>query len=263
VDTIKAAVRPSGYDQSGGTTFGGITFTKEGENQTIPDVRPEFEMMSWSMGLHAAMVPISDPMMRFSAVSIEPLIRAMLGQSLGWYIDSKLVGGDGAGEPRGLINSACIIEQAAETAQAVDTIERENLSKMYSRLWMKNNAMWGFNPECGPQLDSLAFVVGTGGSVVTMEQAFKGKPWMESDHFSAIGDAGDIMVFDPSQMVMTVPPGQAGAPVIDSSLHFRFDVAQNTLRLMHYMDAKVAWRTYNTPVNGTATRGPVISLAAR
>jgi HK97 family phage major capsid protein len=51
-----------GYDQSGSTTFGGITFYKEGENQTMAAVRPEFELMEWSMGLHAALFPISDPM---------------------------------------------------------------------------------------------------------------------------------------------------------------------------------------------------------
>lgn len=251
-----------GYDQSSGTTFGGITFYKEGENQTMQAVRPEFELMSWSMGLHAALMAISDPMMKFSAVTIEPLVRQMLGRALGWYIDSKLIGGTGAAEPTGIINSACKIAQAAETGQAADTIERENLSKMYSRVYNKTEMMWGFNPECGPQLDSLAFVVGTAGSVVTMEQAFKNKPFMESDHFAAIGDAGDICAFMPGEILMTVPAGQQTAR-IDSSLHFQFDTGQNVLRIMHYMDAKVGWRTFHTPVNGSATRGPVVTLAAR
>ncbi len=252
-----------GYDQSGGTTFGGITFYKEGENETMQAVRPKFELMEWSMGLHAALLPISDPMMKFSAITIEPMVRQMLGRALGWYIDSKLIGGTGAAEPRGFINSACIITQDAEPGQAADTIERENLSKMYSRVFMKNDMIWGFNPECGPELDSLAFVVGAGGSIVTMEQAFKGKPFIESDHFSAIGDAGDIMALMPGEMLMTVPTGQASEAQIDSSLHFQFDTGQNVLRIMHYMDAKVGWRTFHTPVNGTATRGPVVKLEAR
>jgi HK97 family phage major capsid protein len=252
-----------GYDQSGGTVFGGIQFKKENENDTMADTRPKFEMIEFHMDLHAALVPISDSMMRFSAVSIEPICRQLLGTALGWYIDSKLVGGTGAGEPRGIINSACKIPQDAETNQTAATITRENLIKMYSRVYNKSNMMWGFNPECGPQLDSLAFIVGAGGAPVTMEQAFKNKPYMESDHFSALGTAGDIAAFQPDQIVMVVPPGQASAARIDSSLHFRYDVGQNTLRCMHYMDAHVAWRTFHTPVNGSATRGPVVTLATR
>ena len=252
-----------GYDQSGGTTFGGITFYKEGENETMAAVRPKFELMEWSMGLHAALFPISDPMMRFSAITIEPLVRQMMGRALGWYIDSKLIGGNGAAEPRGFINSAAIIEQAAETNQTAATIEYENLIKMSSRLYRLSDGMWGFNPECRPQLKSMGYVVGTGGSIVTMEQAFDNLPSMMSDHFSALGTAGDIMAFMPGEMLMVVPAGQASEGRIDSSLHFQFDTGQNVLRLMHYMDAKVGWRTYHTPVNGTATRGPVITLAAR
>ena len=252
-----------GFDQSGGTTFGGITFYKEGENQTMQAVRPAFELMEWSMGLHAALLPISDPMMKFSAITIEPMVRQMLGRALGWYIDSKLIGGNGAAEPRGFINSACIVTQTAETGQAAATIDRENLSKMYSRVFMKNDMIWGFNPECGPELDSLAFVVGAGGSIVTMEQGLKNKPFIESDHFSAVGTEGDIMALMPSEMLMVVPSGQASEARIDSSLHFQFDTGQNVLRIMHYMDAKVGWRTFHTPVNGTATRGPVVSLATR
>ena len=78
-----------GYDQSGGTTYGGITFYKEGENDTMAAVRPKFETMSWNMGLHAALVGISDPMMKFSMITIEPLLRQILGSALGWYIDSS------------------------------------------------------------------------------------------------------------------------------------------------------------------------------
>jgi HK97 family phage major capsid protein len=187
----------------------------------------------------------------------------MMGRALGWYIDMKLIRGDGAGEPRGLINSACIVEQAAETNQTAATIEYENLIKMSSRLYSLSEGMWGFNPECRPQLKSMGYAVGTGGSIVSMAEAFDGLPYMMSDHFSALGTAGDIMAFQPGEMLMTVPPGQASSARIDSSLHFQFDTGQNVLRLMHYMDAKVGWRTYHTPVNGSATRGPVISLAAR
>ena len=60
-----------------------------------------------------------------------------------------------------------------ESNQAAKTIVYENICKMYAQMWQNglSGSAWFINPNCLPQLYSMALSVGTGGSAVYVPPA--------------------------------------------------------------------------------------------
>lgn len=250
-----------GYDRSGGTLFGGITFYDEPENDQIQDVRPKFEQIGYQLKFQAAMTHISDMMLRFSPVTIESFIKDRFAEALAWRMEYLLLRGTGAGQPQGILNCDSKVEVAKEGGQLADTVYYENIVNMMARIWRENNAEWYFNRTVKPQLKTLPFVVGTGGERIKMEDALE-LPYHVNEHCSSVGDVLDIVLADWSQMGVALPQGQGGGPIFDTSIHFKFDYAQTSFRFMWYMDAHSLWRTVEQPYLGD-TIAPFVWLAAR
>lgn len=250
-----------GYDRSGGTLYGGITFYDEPENDQIQDVRPKFEQIGYQLKFQAAMTHVSDMMLRFSPVTLESFIKDRFAEALAWRIEYLLLRGTGAGQPQGILNCDGKVEVAKEEDQAADTVCYENIVNMMARIWRENNAEWYFNRTVKPQLKTLDFAVGAGGERIKMQDALE-LPYNVSEHCSAVGDVLDIALADWSQYGVALPQGQGEGPIFDTSIHFRFDYAQTSFRFMWYMDGHNLWRTYETPYKGD-TIAPFVWLAAR
>ena len=248
-------------DHSAGTVYGGIVFYDEGENDTFQESRPKFEMVEWNMGLQAAFVHASDAMMRFTPITASAMMSNLYAEALAWRIDFLLLKGTGAGQPTGFLNADAKIAQAIETGQAADTIEYENLINMFARSIKPDQTIWAYNQTCFPQLASLAFVIGAGGTAISKEAAFQGMPDFRSEHMSAIGDLGDIALLVPSEYIVTIPAGMPNG-TWDTSIHFSFDTGRTSFRSLFYMDGKIKRRTVLQPRFGD-TLAPVITLAER
>ena len=248
-------------DHSSGTVYGGVIFNDEGENDTLSESRPKFEMVEWNMGMQAAFVHASDAMMRFTPITVSAFMSSLYAEALAWRIDFLLLKGTGSGQPTGFLNADAKIAQAAEAGQAADTIEYENLINMFARAIHSDRTVWAYNQTAFPQLASLAFVIGAGGTAISKEEAFQGRPFFSSEHMSAIGDLGDIALLDPSEYVVVIPAGMPNG-TWDTSIHFSFDKVKTSFRSVFYMDGKIKRRTTLQPRFGD-TLAPVITLAAR
>lgn len=248
-------------DHSAGTVYGGIIFYDEGENDTLTESRPKFEMVEWNMGMQAAFVHASDAMMRFTPITASAMMSSLYAEALAWRIDFLLLKGSGLGQPTGFLNADSKIAQAKETGQAAGTIEYENLINMFARSIHEDRTVWAYNKTCFPQLASLAFVVGTGGTAISKEDAFQGRPFFSSEHMSAVGDLGDIALLVPSEYIVTIPAGMTNG-TWDTSIHFSFDKVKTSFRSVFYMDGKIKRRTTLQPRFGD-TLASVVTLAAR
>lgn len=248
-------------DHSSGLVYGGITFYDEGENDTLTETRPKFEMVEWNMGMQAAFVHASDAMMRFTPITVSAFMSSLYAEALAWRIDFLLLKGTGAGQPTGFLNADAKVTQAKETGQAADTVEYENLINMFALAINPDRTIWAYNQTCFPQLASLAFVVGTGGTAISMETAFQGRPSFRTEHMSALGDLNDIALLDPSEYIVVIPAGMTNG-TWDTSIHFSFDKVKTSFRSVFYMDGKIKRRTTLTPRFGDAL-APVVNLAAR
>ena len=188
-----------------------------------------------------------------------------------WEMEKEIVSGSGAGgHATGILNASdSLIEAAAEIGQAADTIVFENVAKMESRLLtsMDHDAMWLINPTVKPQLQQLTVTSGTAGTPVFVPKGsaaespydhLSGFPIVKSEHCSALGDAGDIVLFSPSAYVYGV---RVGATVdIDASARFEFD--QCLFRLKFRADGGALMSTPVTPANGD-TQSWAVSLETR
>lgn len=251
-----------GYDESSGQYYGGVYFLTEGENDTINETRPAFEQLKFTLGMTAAFTSVSHPMMTFSPNSVGPMVEKLYGSALALYIEDKLLNGTGAGEPDGAINADCVVEQAKETGQTADTVNYYNIINMKARCNRKRNAVWMYNKDVGPQLDQLALTIGTGGEMISKQSVLEVDDF-ETEYCQKLGDAGDIIIVEWPEMIVTVPSGQAEGGQFDTSIHFHFDTAQNSFRWIFYWDGKFAWRSAKTPRYSSSTLSPVVKLAER
>jgi HK97 family phage major capsid protein len=172
----------------------------------------------------------------------------------------------GAGIPQSILNSGWLVSAAKEVGQAADTVLWENISAMYHRQLNKNSAVWIVNPDLVEQFDFMSVPIGTGGVPVYLQQAIagtvptlKGRPIIECDHCSAIGDKGDIMFNDMSQYMLITKGGIAA----DTSMHVQFLTAQNCFRFIFRANGMTKKNKVVTPKNSAKPKSPFVTLDAR
>jgi HK97 family phage major capsid protein len=189
-------------------------------------------------------------------------------EELRFKVEDAIFEGDGAGKPQGITEANALISVAKETGQAADTIVHENLVKMWARLWARSraNAVWLINQDCEPQLDDLAKTIGTAGvepSYVRYSESgvmsIKGRPVMNVEYASTIGDVDDIVLADMGAYLMIDNGGIDQA----QSIHVRFTTDETAFRATYRVDGGLGWKEALTPFKGTNTQSPVITLAAR
>jgi HK97 family phage major capsid protein len=193
---------------------------------------------------------------------------------LRWYVENLLWAGIGGGEPLGALNGAGALEIPKETGQKADTIAVENVVKMWSRLrpGSHSRAIWACNASCFPQLATLSLAVGTGGAPVSLLQtntagagiaaapatAMLGRPLYMSEHLPALGEAGDLVLLNPTLYLL----GDRKQITLDASPHVRFETDSTVFRVAARLDAMPIYNTTLTPKNGPSA-GWLVKIAER
>jgi len=181
-------------------------------------------------------------------------------------LDDAFLNGVGGIEPEGIRSSPALITVAKETAQAADTIVWSNIVKMWARLWPggQNNAIWVANGNTIPQLYEMNQAIGTAGVPVFQPASqpaatLFGRPILFTEKLPKLGDAGDILLVDPTQYAIGMRVGISLA----ISQHLYFDSDELAFRLRVRLDAKSLWDTALTPAEATETISPFVQLAER
>jgi HK97 family phage major capsid protein len=261
-----------GFDQSGGTVWGGVQWQWTAELGSYSETRPKVEKMQLKLNKLTGLAYISDELLMYSPQSIEALIQRGFNNGLNFEINRVLVRGTGAGTPLGLINSTALVTISKEVGQAAGTIIYENIIKAYSASWNPANTIIIANINTFPQLSQLSLQIGTGGSAVWMPPGglsglpyptIMGMPIFWNDQASSVGTVGDLIFADMSQYVVGYKSDMQSA-TFDSSLHFKFDVGQMAYRWSYFMAGQPAWKTYFTPaVATTSYRSPFVVIETR
>ena len=117
----------------------------------------------------------------------------------------------------------------------------------------------------------MALGVGTGGALVYMPGGglsgasygtLKGRPVIVAEHMSALGDVGDIGLFDMGQYGWATKGGVQEA----QSIHVEFLTDQTVMRFIVRYGGRPLWSSALTPYKGDSTNGtlsPFVTLAAR
>lgn len=184
-------------------------------------------------------------------------------------LEEAIISGDGKGKPLGILNSGSKVVVAKESGQANDTIVWENISKMYNRALNKDQIasyVWLCHPDLAEQFDFLHFPVGTGGVPVYLPAAqvgsvstLKGRPIIETDHCSAVGDEGDIFFTNLSDYMLI----RKGGVQTDTSIHVQFLTAENAFRFIFRANGIPKHNKTLTLKNSSNARSNIVTLAAR
>jgi HK97 family phage major capsid protein len=179
--------------------------------------------------------------------------------------------GTGVGQPQGAFNSDACVSQAKESGQAAETIEAENIMKMYSRIYSPRKAKgaWYYNAECLPQLLTLELTVGTGGQALYIpagglaslpNNTIFGRPAYETEHCEALGTVGDIVFGNFSDYLVVLRSRSAKTAM---SVHLRFQYDETAFRSTFSIDGRPWWDKALTPRKGSSTLSPWVKLATR
>ena len=255
-----------------GSIFGGITLIRPSETEQKTSTKPTFRQVWLTLHKLVGLVGVSDEMMEDSPQSITTLLTSVFGRAVAWQEDNDFLRGTGVGQPLGVLNAPCLITQAARPAQAATTVIAGNIIDMWSRLHPRsmNNAVWMCNASVLPQLYQMGVAVGTGGSVVFTPQgglsgspyaALMGRPLIVSEHCSALGTVGDIVLADFSQYAIG-GKSASGAPVMASSTHIYFDFDITAFRFVLRYDGQPLWNSALSPAHGNSS-GPFVVLDTR
>jgi len=188
----------------------------------------------------------------------------------GFKLDDVILNGSGAGQGLGVLKSGALVEVAKRTGQKADTVIFENIIDMDTQLAdaSENSAFWIANREVKPDLATMSITVGTGGVPVYLpangaagrpSQELYGRKMVTMEQASAIGDVGDIMLFDPNEYIMIDKGGIQSAV----SIHVQFLTDQNTFRWTYRYNGMPLRSKPLTPFKGTKLRSPFVAIAAR
>ena len=154
-----------------GSRFGGVRAYWLNEGGTKTKSKPSYRRFAEPGETHRTV--LCNPMnLLQDDTALGGEVGDAFSQELQFAAEDAIVNGLGAGLPLGILVSDATVSVAKETGQAAATIVKQNIDKMWSRMWAPDraNSVWFINQDCEPQLFSLALAVGTGGAPVYMPQ---------------------------------------------------------------------------------------------
>jgi HK97 family phage major capsid protein len=252
-----------------GSRFGGVLGYWLSEGAPFTGTKPKFGLNELTLKKLGVLVYATDELLQDSAAMASYVDRVAAAE-LAFQLDVAVINGPGAGRPLGVLQSPALITVDKENAQAADTVVFENIVKMYSRLPASSvsTAVWYCSQSVFTQLPGLNVSVGLGGSLVYMPpggisgnpySTLLGRPVIQIEQASKLGDKGDIMLCDMSRYLLAKKGGIQSA----SSIHVEFLTDQQVFRFLMRVDGQPDTPYAVTPYNGGPTESPFITLAAR
>tara|TARA_Y100001973_G_C5209184_1_gene344092 strand:- start:20632 stop:21969 length:1338 start_codon:yes stop_codon:yes gene_type:complete len=236
------------------------------EATAITQSKPQLKYDTMRLSKLAALVPCSDELLS-DANAVESLIASRAGAALRYEIEDTILHGTGAGQPLGIVNAGCTIEQAKKSGQSADTIVIENILNMYSRMMHRPGGapVWITNADCLPQLFNLS-MNNNPVYLPNMQLAdapygtLFGRPLIISQHANTLGDKGDFMFADLSQYVTVL---KAGGVQAARSMHLWFDQEVEAFRFSMRIAGQPWMASAVDSDNSAADVSPFVVLAER
>lgn len=254
--------------RANGSRWGGVIVYWRAEADTVAASRPKFDLHDLRLQELMGLAYATDRLLR-DATALESIFSTAFASEMAFKLDDAIFRANGAGVPLGIIDSTGPrVQQAKETGQAADTVISQNISKMWTRVrpQSKGRGVWLYNSEVAEQFDGMYYPAGTGGiptRVVTYDESgltrIKGRPALEIEQASALGDEGDIVFADFSRYVLIRKGGLEPA----QSMHVRFIYGENTFRWTMRVNGRPIDKSAITPYKGSATQSAFVTLAAR
>jgi HK97 family phage major capsid protein len=248
------------------SSWGGIVMYWLGEAAEKTASAPKLRDVELKLKKVAGLCYLTDELME-DAPALSSRIERGFQVALRNALIKAIIGGTGAGQPLGLLNSTAKIAISAETGQLAATIVTENVLNMRERLTPGAiSPVWLYNPTCYKQLFQMQVGLGTAGALVSGQniqstgmQSMLGIPMVECPWCSVLGTAGDLILVDLGQYEFI----QKGGPQVAYSIHVKFIYDETAMRIVYRCDGQPAVVSATTMEDGSTTTSPIITLATR
>lgn len=250
------------------SVYGGVQAYWASEAATVNASKPKFFETKIDLDKLMAFIYITDEAME-DMPFMSGLMNNAMALAANRLLEGSVVDGDGVGKPLGILNAPNLVSVPKESSQT-DKLTFKNIARMYGRILprCKTNAVWLMHPDLAEELPFLNLPIGTGGvpvylpptgAAATPYATLYGKPIIETDHMAAIGQKGDIGLFDLKEYMLL----RKGTVKQDMSIHVEFLTAQNCFRLQ--LRAGGAPKGKNTVKlkHSTVERSPFVILGDR
>lgn len=248
----------------------GVQAYWEAEQQQLTGSKPKFQNASYRLNKLTAMVNVTNELLEDSG-ALDGYLRRKAPQKINFKINRAIVGGNGVGQPLGIINAPATVTVAAEGGQTADTIVFNNITKMWSRLYSPcwSRAVWLANQDTLPQLLTMGFptaatavpvFIPPGGLADSPFGRLMGRPIIFTEACETIGDKGDIILADLSQYMTAL---KAGGIRLDTSMHLYFDYDEMAFRFIIRVAGAPWWSSAITPRASSTALSCFVALAAR
>lgn len=136
----------------------GIQAYWEGEAKKYQESQEELGEIDLKLKKLTAYVKVTDELLD-DASALESFIRKKAPDAMVAKINDAIIGGDGVGKPKGILNSGFKYSVAGEGGQPSDQIYYENISKMWGHMlpMSKGKAIWLYNAALEEKLRLMKF----------------------------------------------------------------------------------------------------------
>lgn len=228
-----------------------------------------FKKAEWKLKKLGALVEATEEMLE-DATAMESYIKKAAPAAIMHKLNAAIISGDGAGKPKGLLNSGFTVQAAKESMQTADTINARNIINMYTRMLpqARANAAWYINAGAEPQLLTLKddlgnFIYLSPGSQMNNSPygLLLGRPVIPMmSTLPALGDAGDILFMDLSYYYAITKTAGVKQQM---SIHLKFDQDISTFKFTFRVDGNVPFTTPVTTEYGSYQMSAFVKLEAR
>ncbi|MGC1861900.1 MAG: phage major capsid protein [Methylocystis sp.] len=246
-----------------GSRWGASLAFWEAEGASVSAAFPRWRQLEFSAKKLIGICIASEELVGDTPMLGAHLTRAFASE-IGFKLDLAILAG-AAGTPLGILNSPALITIPKASGQASATIVKENVDKMWSALPApcRKRAVWLCNEDAITQIDAaqsgqFSGVFIPAGAAGNAAPLLKGRPVVEVEQSPALGSVGDIVLADLSQYII-VDGGLKSA--ISADVYFIS--GQAAFRFVLRVDGMPAWASPITAYNGTGSRSPFVTLAAR
>lgn len=245
-----------------GSRWGGIRGYRVGEGTAVTASKPSFKRLNWELKKYMAVAVATDELLK-NAPMWSTIVKTGVTEELIFMSNEDIWNGQGISGAYGFLECPALIQGARDTASKILGVD---VSGMYYRMDIRarSKAVWYVSNEAGPQLDAL-FAVGS--TAVLFPYAsigpdgvrrLYGRPVVTHEFGEALNTAGDIVFADMSQYFWW----DQGGIEETSSIHVYYLTDETAFRFVYMADGKPAVSSALTPLKGSTTTSPFVSLTS-
>lgn len=253
----------------------GVRVYSRAEAAQMTQSKPVLGDMTVKLHELYAFVPVTDELLD-DAPQLENHLTNKAGEAIQFKLNDWIMNGTGVGQMLGILNSPCLVTQAAEGSQVADTIHADNIAKMWARMpaSVRSRAVWLCNQDAEPQIMKLGSVVATaagtavggmplyvppGGFSAAPYGTLLGRPVITTEACQQLGDVGDIVL---AYLGGYFAPYKGGVKS-DVSIHLFFDQGVTAFRWTLRVGGQPWLSAPISRKNGSNTLSHFVALAAR